>query len=155
MTQMNLNKSKYKDVSYSDLKTSAQSALNDVNSLSSKLVSSLDVIKNPSIIPNGVGSVLTTSLNLVLEPTTGTGSIGALKKYLNSLIVIANEIGKAQEMWNKFELLLEEIKEEKAKKGSDDYRRDYYNSLITKRNEMIITLASMEAKIDELIKKIV
>ncbi|MCI8575163.1 MAG: hypothetical protein HFI09_01705 [Bacilli bacterium] len=151
---MALNISKYKDVNYKSLKSSAENALREITTVDAQLKTVQNDLKNTAVLPNGIGRVLETALDATINPTTGLASIGVLKSHFKTLSAIAVAIERSQLKWEDFEKLSEKIKKEKAKKGTDSYDREYYNSLIEKRNQMITVLLQLETNIDTLVKKL-
>lgn len=146
--------SKYKNVNYKSMRTSATNALKELSSIESNLAKVKDDLSNPANIPSGISTVILTALNFTTVPIKGTGSLGALKNYMSSLKNIANVIETLQKKWDSFEELQKKIKAEKAKKGTDEYNRDYYNSLVKLQNSAAIELLNLESKVDSLVRGI-
>lgn len=148
-----LSASKYKDVKASNLKTSAESALKELTTIEQSLTSVKSDLTNKSVIPNGVGTVVSTALSFVTNPVQGSFSIGALKRYLSTLQTIAAEISTLQEKWKAYEKILQKIKEEREK-DDEHFSQSRYNALIRQRNQMMLTLMQLESKIDIRVRSI-
>lgn len=148
-----LSASKYKNVKASSLKSSAESALKELTTIENNLGIAKAELSSRSVIPNGVGTVVSTALNFVMNPVQGAFSIGALKRYLSTLQTIAAEISTLQEKWKAYEKILEKIKEEREK-DDEHFSQSRYNALIRQRNQMMLTLMQLESKIDIRVRSI-
>lgn len=151
---MNLRPSQYDRVNTYSLKSQASEADKMLSNIVRNLRPVKDTLSNSDIIPNGVGVVSLTALNFTLDASRGAGSINALQSSLRNLVQIANLIENSKSAYQSLLALYDQAEEERDKKGTEDYDRDYYNRLVRCIESRLEEYRRIESKIDSLVREI-